>query len=196
MKGKPTAAQLRQSFGFYAPSADPNAARTVQAFVDGLDAVARQMEEIWGEGRLVRLVKPELADKFWKQMAMLNKAIEANDPQAVEVQAKATERGWHALDRAARADGHQPKSHPGLEIRLKDGRIAAIVPDGVTVLDYRRDGSEVIAFTEAEIGLILSDLLSDQPVLAAIKKTFPGARFTALAAKSEPDWEKGDDIPF
>lgn len=153
------------------------------------------MEAVWGVGRLIPLVDDEMRAKFFKQTAKLNAALENNDPDAIETHATALGRGWRALDAAARRAGHQPKPYTGTEVRLKDGRLAAIVPEG-EVPQYRQDGAEVITITEAEIGLILSDLLCGDSTLAAALKSFPAARLTALQRKPKADWAKGDDVPF
>lgn len=175
---------------------DPTAESEIQRHLDLLDEVAREMEAVWGTGRLVTLVDDVLRDKFFKQMAKLNEAIEKNDPDAVGAHSTAMARGWQALAKAARGVGHKPKPHAGLEIRLQDGRIVAIVPGDEKVPNYRTDGTEVVTLTEAEISLILSELLSAESALAKILKTFPAAKLAALQRKRQPDWSKGDEIPF
>lgn len=182
---------------FFEPaSKDPTAESEIQRHLDQLDEVAREMEAVWGTGRLIPLVDDVLRQKFFKQMAKLNAAIERNDPDDVGVQAAAMARGWRALDQAARHVGHKPKAHVGIEVRLQDGRVVAIVPGEKPVPNYRTDGTEVVVLTEAEIGMILSDLLSAESTLSAVIKTFPEARLTALKRKAQPEWEKGDDIPW
>ena len=54
----------------------------------------------------------------------------------------------------------------------------------------------MVTITEAEIGLILSDLLGGDSTLAAVLKSFPAGRLTALQRKPKADWAKGDDVPF
>jgi hypothetical protein len=154
------------------------------------------MEEVWGVGRLIPLVDDVLRGKFFKQQALLNKAIAQNDPDEVGKHATALARGWRALDAAARHVGHQPKPHAGLEIRLNDRRIVAIVPDGQPVPQYRQDGTEVVTLTESSLTAILSDLLSAESTLAKVLKTFPAAELRPLQRKPEPDWANGDDVPF
>lgn len=175
---------------------DPTAASEIQRHLDQLDQVAKEMEAVWGVGRLIPLVDDVMREKFFRQMAKLNAAIEKNDPDQVETHATALARGWRALDAAARAVGHKPKPHSGLEIRLQDGRVVAIVPDGETVPQYRADGAQVLTLSEGDLSLILSDLFSTESTLAQILKSFPGASLARLQRKPEPDWVKGDSIPF
>lgn len=174
---------------------DPTAESEIQRHLDLLDQVAKQMEDTWGPGRLLQLVDDVMRDKFFKQMAKLNAAIEKNDPDEVGTHAAALGRGWVALDKAARGCGHKPKPHFGLEIRLQDGRIVAIVPDG-EVPQYRQDGTTVITLTEVEIGTLLSDLLSTESVLGQVLSHPLAGRLTALRRKPAPDWATGDDIPL
>jgi len=195
---KPSRRETESLAAFFEPlQKDPAGQSDIQRHLDALDGVAAEMEAVWGVGRLIPLVSDEMRVKFFRQMAKLNAAIEKNDPEAVETHATALARGWRALDQAARQAGHQPKPHTGTEARLKDGRVVAIVADG-EVPQYRADGAEVITITEAEIGLILSDLLGGDSTLAAVLKSFPAARLTALQRKPLPkaDWAKGDDVPF
>lgn len=175
---------------------DPTAESEIQRHLDLLDEVAREMEAVWGTGRLIPLVDDVLRGKFFKNMAALNKAVEAGKVDEVEKQATSLARGWRAMDAAARGVGHKPKPHAGLEIRLQDGRIVAIVPGDEKVPNYRTDGTEVVTLTEAEISLILSELLSAESALAKILKTFPAAKLSALQRKPAPDWATGDDIPL
>lgn len=193
---KPSRRETESLARFFEPlQKDPAGQSDIQRHLDALDGVAAEMEAVWGMGRLIPLVDGEMRAKFFKQMAKLNAAIEKNDPEAVETHATALARGWRALDQAARQAGHQPKPYSGTEVRLKDGRMVAIVPEG-EVPQYRQDGAEVITITEAEIGLILSDLLCGDSTLAAVLKSFPAARLTALQRKPKADWAKGDDVPF
>jgi len=175
---------------------DHTAESEIQRHLDQLDQVARQMEDTWGTGRLMQLVDDVMRDKFFKQMAKLNAAIEKNDPDEVGTHAAALGRGWVALDKAARHVGHKPKPHSGIEIRLADGRIVAIVPDGETVPQYRADGAEILTLSEASLAAILSDLFSTDSTLTQVLKSFPGASLAPLQRKPAPDWAKGDDIPF
>lgn len=174
---------------------DPTAESEIQRHLDLLDEVAREMEAVWGTGRLIPLVDDVLRGKFFKNMAALNKAVEAGKVDEVEKQATSLARGWRAMDAAARGVGHKPKPHAGLEIRLQDGRIVAIVPDG-EVPQYRQDGTTVITLTEAEIGTLLSDLLSTESVLGQVLSHPLAGRLTALRRKPAPDWATGDDIPL
>jgi hypothetical protein len=195
-RAKPSLLETEALARFFEPvQKDPTVESEIQHHLDVLDQVAREMEETWGVGRLIPLVDDVLRGKFFKQQALLNKAIAKNDPDEVATHATALARGWRALDQAARGVGHKPKPHAGLEIRLNDGRIVAIVPDGA-VPQYRTDGTEVVTLTEASLQAILSDLLSTESVLGPVLKCFPAASLASLKRKPEPDWGKGDDLPF
>lgn len=197
-RAKPSLLETEALARFFEPAQkDPTVESEIQHHIDQLDVVAREMEATWGTGRLMGLVDDVLRQKFFKQMARLNDAIERNSVSDVATHAEAMARGWRALDAAARGVGQKPKPHGGIEIRLTDGRLLAIVPDGdKPVPNYRTDGTQVVTLTEAEIGLLVSDLLTADSTLAKTLRSFPTAKITALQRKPAPDWEKGDDLPF
>ena len=67
------------------------------------DAEVRAREIKWGVDRLPLLVEPELRDRFWAQMEVLNKAIAKGSGIEVEEAVAATVRGRTG----AGAQGHR-----------------------------------------------------------------------------------------
>ena len=80
------------------------------AHMDGVDALAIEMERYWGVGRLRLLVEPELRERFDRQGFMTNAAIWHGDLEQVRQQCFRMAKAWTALDGAAKAAGAVPLS--------------------------------------------------------------------------------------
>lgn len=171
-----------------------------RAYLDEADMTAAQMEAKWGAGRLRLLVGPELREKFDRQRYLLNQAIWHGELEAVHREAGRMVKGWLALDRAATEAG-APVLDPAVwEITLKDGTVAAIVPDAQHYGAVRADGRRVAVYTLEDIARLLAGF----PELAAVKHAFPGAKVEAVRRNIDDpvdairDTDRGldDDIPF
>ena len=90
----------------------PEDAITLKAHYDGVDHVAREMENMWGVGRLPLLVDGELRARFERQGLRFNTALEQawqsefltrDMLDGVAKAAGGMERAWKALDAAAKA---------------------------------------------------------------------------------------------
>lgn len=166
----------------------------IAAAIVGLDRDARALETQWGVGRLLVLADDLLRAKFTRQARRLNELV-ASDASAQDVLAhvEATRRGWQALERAARAAGHQPAAPEVWEVGLADGSVAAIVRTAADAGLVVASGRAVSVYTLDEIAV----LLSRWPALATAKTTFPGATVTAIRPRLPAvDWERGDELPF
>ena len=100
---------------------------TGQAAIDGADAVAIDLEQYWGAGRLRLLVTAELREKFDRQRFRLQTAIKHGELQEVITEARRMTVAWWALDRAAKAAGSAPLSPLVWETSLADGTVPAPV---------------------------------------------------------------------
>jgi hypothetical protein len=91
-------------------SCDPMAPSelVIKAILDGVDAIAREMERKWGVGRLRLLVADALRIRFDAQKAKLDAAIATDEEVYIRAQAEGMRRAWLGLDRAATEDGAQP----------------------------------------------------------------------------------------
>ena len=154
------------------------------------DRAARLMDQTWGIDRLVELVSPETAARYGSAMAKLNAAINANDPAECAGRAAICIRGLDAMDREARAAGHQP------------------MPDQFWMHECNGD-KFIIARTNQDWPLIEKmhphvPIFSMQEVWAAleaypktvieVKKHFPASHIKSVTPISRDDLE--DEIPM
>ena len=113
----------------------------IKAILDGVDAIARQMERKWGVGRLRLLVDDALRIKFDAQKAKLDAAIAADQETYIRAQAEGMRRAWLALDRAATEDGAQPLAPEVWECVLPaSGEVVSIVRTEAEAHHVARDG--------------------------------------------------------
>ena len=79
---------------------DPDQA-AIAAAIASLDATVIPLESKHGVGRLPLIVDPQLAARFARALAKLNRAIDENDADGVVKHAAVVKRGWQAMDAAA-----------------------------------------------------------------------------------------------
>ena len=165
----------------------------IQAIIDGVDAVARQMERKWGVGRLRLLVDDALRIKFDAQKAKLDAAVAAGQEIYIRAQAEGMRRAWLALDRAATEDGAQALAPEVWECVLPaSGEVVSIVRTEAEAHHVARDGE---VWTLAEIGVLIERLGND---VRQVKRRFPGSAVVEVRDRDPPpiDWEKGDEPPL
>lgn len=167
------------------------------AWVAKVDSVAKTMEDIWGIGRLQRLVTPDLAARFQNQLELWNECVwddKATIPQIRET-AEATIRGWQALDQAAVATGCPPL-HPDVwEIPLPDGSLVGLVKTGAEAhkIQQTQSGRFINVWTISEIAAVVTH----HPSIVEVKNQLPGAKVTQVRSKIPPSQDPlNDDIPF
>lgn len=176
------------------PSAySPWSVNRVTAIVDGVDAVAASMEAKWGVGRLRLLVDDDLRERFDRQRRKFNKAIWSGELADIERQADGMRKGWQALDRAAEQAGARPLAPEVWEVRLDDGKVAALVRTAAEAHKVAREGRYLAVYTLDEI----ARLIQAYPEVARAKEVFPGALVEDVRARAEDiDWEVGDALPI
>jgi hypothetical protein len=163
----------------------------IQALVNGLDHVAAEMERVWGDGRLRRLVPDLLRAKFDEQRTRVDAAIASEQESFVRVQIEAMRRAWQALDSAAREAGHEPLPPEVWEVALPtSGVVIALVREGAHAACVAQ-GRPV--FTLPELARLIETLGS---AVLEMKRTFPGAVVTDARSNKPFDWSRGDDMPF
>jgi hypothetical protein len=173
------------------PMAPPDL--VINAIIDGVDAIARQMERKWGIGRLRLLVDEALRIKFDAQKSKFDAAVAAGQEIYIRAQAEGMRRAWLALDRAATDDGAQVLAPEVWECALPaSGEVVSIVRTEVEAHHVARDGE---VWTLAEIGVLIERLGDD---VRQVKRRFPGSVVVDVRDRDPPpiDWEKGDEPPF
>ena len=162
----------------------------IQALLDGLDHVAREMERKWGVGRLRLLVGDFLCAKFDAQKNKLDAAVATGSPVYVRTHAEGMKRAWVALDRAATEAGLRPLSPEVWECVLPStGEVVSLVRTDAEAQHICRSCR---VFTLDEIATVLDGL----PEVLEAKEVFPDATVTRLGPRKPLDWVKGDELPF
>lgn len=170
------------------------AADDIASAIAGVDAVAVEMENKWGVGRLELLVDDELRVKFRKQARKLNDAINAFDAERVRRHAEAMKKAWLALDLAATAAGALALDPEIWEIGLTDGRVVALTRTTAEATAATRQGRHTDVWSLDEIANVIEAF----PSIVKAKQTFPGAIVKSVRAKNNEafDWNTGDPLPF
>lgn len=159
------------------------------------DRLAIQMDNTWGIDRLPEIVSTATAAKYGAALALLNEAIDANDPALVQARADNCIRGLHAMNAEAEAAG-KPKSRPDmLEFEL-NGFHFAILPDKDWWPAVREARPDLTLFSMREVAIALIAARADNPVIAAAKAAFPKAEIKELDAKLHRATPIDDHIPF
>lgn len=164
----------------------------IQSAIDGVDAVAVEMETKWGRGRLRLLVDNDLRYRFDEQRRILNEAIWSHDCGRVDREAGAMIRGWNALDNVAAANGSQPLSPNVWEVTKSDGTVIAFVRTNAEASAVVAEGRHVEVWTIDEVAR-LSEATS---LVANVKQTFPGAKVVDASKTDVPLEGLDDPLPF
>jgi hypothetical protein len=166
-QARPTSNRWDSSYGTYL---------TGQAAIDGADAVAIDLEQYWGAGRLRLLVDVELREKFDRQRFKLQTAIQNGKLQEVITEARRMTVAWWALDRAAKAAGALPLAPVVWETALADGTVVALVRSREEAHAVVTSGRKVVVYDLEEI----ARMLQNYHEVTAVKVTFPGATVTQI----------------
>src|SRR5512134_4004999 len=172
MSGTATTAALP-----FDPATDPMAPSeyAIRAILDGLDALAADMERTWGVGRLRLLVNDLLRAKFDAQKDKVDAAIATKQEHYIRAQAEGMKRAWAALDKAASEGRCLPLSADVWECVLpSSGEVVAIVRTEAEAYHLCR---EMRVFTLVEIGRLIEAL---GPTVLEAKRVFPGATVTGI----------------
>jgi hypothetical protein len=144
-----------------------------------LDALAHEMEQKWGIGRLQLLVPPEWAEKYHSAFTKLNLAIDSGNLVEIRERAEVMMRGWRKLDELALAAGHQPGYDPKVwEVRGASGRVYAICQ---TEIDERNRSCDpdVRIITLEEVARII-DAWDADGFVTELRAQFPGSQITKV----------------
>ena len=179
---------------FYPSERDADKCRAALATYD---AEVRAREIKWGVDRLPLLVEPELRDRFWAQMELLNKAIAKGSGVDVEETVAATVRGIQALERRAIELGAEPVSGEVWEETTPQGYVVAVCRDGASIAKIRDQGRIDRVYTMSEIAAIVEGWEESRTgeMTNKVKSLFPGAQIETVKPKPA-DLELDDEIPF
>jgi hypothetical protein len=164
-----------------------------RSHLDGVDALAVEMERRWGVDRLRLLVDQETRLKFDRQRAKLNHALWHGDLDDVATECKRMMAAWRYCDRMATEAGCQLLSPQVMETSLTDGTVIQIVRD--TAEQYAvADGRLKQVWTLAEVARVIEAF----PEAVKAKTTWPGADVVRTSVPRDP--LKGelvdDEIPW
>lgn len=179
----------------------PDDAITIKAHIDGVDAVAQEMETRWGVERLPLLVDADMRARFMRQCQKWRDALEEafaakmltrDQMDRVKSSSAAMERAWRALDGAATNAGGKPISAETWECVLADGSLAVIVRTNAEAGHVIREDRKTNVWTLDEVARAIDHL---PEMVRAAKETFPGAQVTALRER-RGGVKLDDPIPF
>lgn len=165
-----------------------------RSHLDGLDALAIEMERKWGVGRLRLIVSPEWREKFDAQLIKLTCAKRHGNVDDVMRECQRMMNAWRKLDAVATEQGIPPLSPVVWDIALPDGTVAALVRSEAEAHAVSADGRHVGVYTLREIATLLAGF----PALAKTKSVFPGATVAVVREPVDPYFEGGfsDPLPF
>lgn len=164
-----------------------------RAYLDGVDALAGEMETKWGVDRLRLLVNSEVRNKFDSQRAKLNRAIWHGDLDDLKREADRMCVAWRTLDRLATEAGARPIEPEVLAECSVNGTVIAIVRDTAHARAVQADGRRRQCWTLEEV----ERLLVAFPEAVRAKSTFPGAEVVRSRTPDDPlKAIIDDDIPF
>jgi len=164
-----------------------------QSAVLEFDKAATEYENRWGVDRLPELAPPELRERFYQQVYLMNQAISAVDWREVEHQCAVTLRGYAALEKAALDAGNKPLEAKCWQAAMPDGRVLCIAPDHheAGAVARERKGENVLVYSVEEVANILATNGAAEAV-NAVKAAFPGA--TATGSRKAEVFD--DELPF
>jgi len=157
-----------------------------------VDQMANQMDQKWGIDRLPELVSVELAQKYGRQMSMMNEAVAENDVERTRKKAEQVIKGMIAMDAEAERTGAQKASSDVWEVDV-DGELFGIMKDGRAWKQIKEQRPELELLTLREVALAYKWFRENWmgELEKAAKQSFPGAEMTDIQAKTFDD-----PIPF
>jgi len=183
-----------RAWRFYPSERDADKCRAALATYD---AEVRAREVKWGVDRLPLLVEPELRDRFWAQMDVLNAAISKGSGVEVEEAVAATVRGVEALERRAIERGAEPASGEVWEETTPSGAVVAVCRDGSSIAKIRDEGRIDRVYSMSEIAAIVEAWEESKAgqMTNKVKSLFDGATIESVKRKPS-ELDLNDEIPF
>ena len=167
-----------------------------RAALDGVDALAIELERKWGVDRLRLLVSRETRERFDRQRYKLRQAVEHGQLIEVQTEAERMLRAYRYADNEATEAKASPMQPEVWEVALPDGEVVALVRDTPTAHAVLAEGRQVAVYTLDEV----AHLISHYQMIKAAKMTFPGAVVVATRWPTDPlrdiDSPTGLDSPM
>jgi uridine phosphorylase len=167
---------------------------TLMAATGCVDEFAKAMEQKWGVGRLPKLVPPEIAEKFYRQLRLLNQAIESGPIADVRMHADRMLLAWAYCNRMAEEMGAPTLSANQWECRLDDGTVLIVVRSAEELGAVQREERQALTITLETLANACTGLWRDLRAKELVKH-FPGAAVERVRVP-QPDWANGDEVPF
>lgn len=160
----------------------------VNQHLQRLDEVSRKMEAKWGVDRLPRCVPAELREKWERQWAKLNTAIETLRHADTVDLAQGCVRAWEALEKTAMAAGYQCDVGLSMEARMPSGAILRVCASAIDARKPVPEGYVVYSMEQ------VARILDSQQLVNVIKNTPPAVEDTYKPKPFPKDG--GDKLPF
>ena len=173
----PMAAAWEQSYATYLSG---------RAVLDGVDAVALEMEAYWGVDRLRLLVSTDSRERFDRQRFKLNAAITHGSLQEVIEQGQRMLLAWRTLNQEAAASGAGRLPEEVWEVAAPDGTVISIcrtTAHAARIAGSRtKDGRRQVVYTLDEVAQVL---WASEALLKA-KLQWPGAEVVRTRRPRDP----------
>jgi hypothetical protein len=159
-----------------------------RAALDGVDALATEMERKWGCDRLRLLLSDETREKFDRQRVKLNHAIRSGELIDIQREAARMTLAWHVADTEATMRNALPLAPNAWEVVLPDGSVAVLVQGNPEANAVLAQGRQLAVYTLEEV----AQLLHHYQTVKAAKLTFPGATVFKTRLPLDPLRQLGD----
>ena len=157
-----------------------------------VDRMANQMDQKWGIDRLPELVSVGLAQKYGRQVGLMNEAVADNDVERTRKKAEQVIKGMIAMDAEAERAGAEKASTDVWEVEV-DGEVFGIMKDGRAWKQIKEQRPELELMTLREVALAYRWFRENWmgELEKAAKQSFPGAEMIDIKGKTFDD-----PIPF
>jgi len=171
------AAEWEQSYATYLSG---------RAVLDGVDALAQEMEAYWGCDRLRLLVPEDMRERFDRQRFKLNAAITHGSLQDVQREGHRMLLAWRTLNQEAIVSGAGRLPEEVWEVAAPDGTVISIcrtTAHAARIAGPRtREGRQQAVYTLDKIAQVL---WASEALLKA-KVQWPGARVVRTRRPRDP----------
>ena len=147
--------------------------------IDGVSALAADLERRWGCDRLRLLVDQPLREKFDRQRYLFNAAITNGELADVERESRRMRTAWLAVERAALDAGAKGIDPITMEVAMDDGTVLIITPtnaEAKVTLDQVA-GRKAVVYTLEEVARIVAHYRD----VVNMKLSYPGSEVTRVS---------------
>jgi hypothetical protein len=168
----PVSAEWEQSYATYLSG---------RAVLDGVDALAQEMEAYWGCDRLRLLVPEDMRERFDRQRFKLNSAIMHGDLAEVQREGHRMLLAWRTLNQEAIASHAEPLAGGVWEVALADGTVLAIIRTSAHAPQVA-GGRRTVIYTLDEV----ANMMLLWPDVMKAKLQWPGAEVVRVRRPTDP----------